>query len=174
MDGERGIQSEVTQVQGLTIDEETSSVTITDFPDDPSSSDVPSLERRFREPVRLTALVLTMGLPQSTASPSQPATSASTPESAARPASVELTLTLYTKKPGDTTFTPLIDDSTGEPKVLQWADKTGSFSLIQIPFHVHLPASVCAAGLICVCQCSASSQFDRTPLTSFAADKHHS
>jgi hypothetical protein len=118
MDGERGVQSEVTEVRGLAVDEETSYVTITDFPDDPSSSDVPSLERRFREPVRLTALVLTMVLPQSTASPSQPATSASTPESAALPTSVQLSLTLYTKKPGDPTFTPLIDDSTGQPKLI--------------------------------------------------------
>lgn len=174
MDGERGVQSEVTEVRGLAVDEETSYVTITDFPDDPSSSDVPSLERRFREPVRLTALVLTMVLPQSTASPSQPATSASTPESAALPTSVQLSLTLYTKKPGDPTFTPLIDDSTGQPKVIKWADKPSNLFLDPDPLPCSRPSNGRAAGVICVCPCSASSQFDPTLLTSFAADKRHS
>ena len=121
MDGERGLESEVTPVGGLTVDEANSYLTITDLPVDPSSSDVPGVERKFRRPVRITALLMTLRPPQSASAPSQPVTSASTPEFVAGGRSVQVTVTLLTKKPGDTTFTPLTDDSTNQPKV-KWMD----------------------------------------------------
>ena len=116
MDGEEGLESDVTPAGGLTIDEATSYLTIAELPIDPSSSEVPSVERKFRKPVRITALLMTLRSPPSSPAPSQSVTS-TTPQSVAGEKSVQVTVTLLTKKPGDDSFTPLIDDSNNRPKV---------------------------------------------------------
>ena len=118
MDGEEGLDPEVTPIGGLTVDEQTSFLRITDLPIDPSSSDIPGVELRFRQPIKVTAVVLSSRSPATSAPTGLPAATTTTSRTAAGERQVEVTLTLLTKKPGDDEFTPLIDDNTNQPRVM--------------------------------------------------------
>ncbi|XP_038044982.1 mucin-3A-like [Patiria miniata] len=119
MDGEKGLEPEVKAAGDLTIDSQTSYLTITQLPIDPSSSDIPSVELLFRQPIKVTAVVLASRSPQATSAPTgQPAASTTTSRTAAGERLTEVTLTLSTKKPDDDEFTTLVDDNTNQPKVL--------------------------------------------------------
>ena len=111
MDGDNDLESQVTADGALTIDDQTSYVSITELPISQSSGTFPSVERKFRRPVRITALRTTL---RSTSQPGEGTTTTPAPEQ--QPA--EATVTLLTKKPGDTNFTPLLDEATNQPKVL--------------------------------------------------------
>jgi len=115
MDGDKGPEARVTVGGTLKIDEETSYLTITKLPIDGTSSDIPSVERVFSKPVNVRAVVLTLRSPKSTSDPSQPETGTQQPTT--QEEVVDVTLTLQTRKLGETDFTELIDDSTNLPKV---------------------------------------------------------
>jgi len=161
MDGEKGLEAKVTPGGTLTIDEDTSYLTITKMPIGQSSSDIPSVERRFREPVSLRAVVMTLRSPKSTSAPSQPETGTQQP--AAQEKLVEVTLTLQTKKPGEDDFTPLIDDSTGEPKV-----RTGTTDSLHLVLYLNFQAKLFSTSGLTLFMLMTDS------LPSFAVNNHPS
>ena len=116
MDGQKGLESSITAKGTLTVDENTSYLTITQLPISQASSDIPSVLRVFREPVQVRAFVVTLRSAESTSVPS--GTQESTTSRQPTPQEpVTVTVTLRVKKPGDNTFTDVIDDSTGRQKV---------------------------------------------------------
>jgi len=126
MDGEDGLTAKETHHGTITADEETSYITITDLPIDESSSDVPSMLSEFRQPVTVKAVEMTL-ISAPTAerpAPAQGSTTTGQPPSA--PESVEVTIKLLTRKPGDEDFTEVTVGYTEQPKVSQ--SKTRSFT----------------------------------------------
>lgn len=117
MDGEQGLESSVRPTGNLTINDETSYLTITVLPIGEGQSDIPSVERQFNRPVNVRGVVITLRSPESTSATGQPETGTTTPQPAAQQRPINVTLTFLTKKPGDEDFSPLTDSSTNLPKV---------------------------------------------------------
>lgn len=116
MDGEKGLEASITAEGTLTVDENTSYLTITQLPTAEASSDVPTVLRAFREPVQVKALVVTLRSAKSTVAPTGTQESTTSRQPAPQE-TITVTVTLRIKKPGDDTFTDVIDDSTGQQKV---------------------------------------------------------
>ena len=128
MDGDEGLESEVTPNGAVTIDEETSFITISNAPIGQTPSEVPSVLREFRQPVTVTAVEMVLISAGSVERPSSGQGNATSRETPAAKDSVEVTVKLLTRRPGEEDFTEVPTDSTEQPKVRIREDHRNSFT----------------------------------------------
>ena len=113
MDGSEGLEANVTSEGTLSIDENNSNLKITNLPANDGSSDIPSVVRSFREPVRVNALVVTLRSVQSAIVSSGTEEGSTSGQPTPGEAAITVMVTLGIKKQGDTVFSNVVDESTG-------------------------------------------------------------
>jgi hypothetical protein len=114
---EEGLESKVTANGTVTIDEDTSYITITDLPIGDSATDVPSVLREFRQPVTVKAIEMTLISAPTTERPASDQGSATPSQPPSAKQSSEVTFKVLTRKPGDDDFTEVSIGSSQRPEV---------------------------------------------------------
>ena len=117
MDGDEGLESEVTPNGAVTIDEETSFITISNAPIGQTPSEVPSVLREFRQPVTVKAIEMTLISAPTTERPASDQGSATPSQPPSAKQSSEVTFKVLTRKPGDDDFTEVSIGSSQRPEV---------------------------------------------------------
>ena len=117
MDGDEGLEAEVSPAGTLTIDENTSYLIFTKLPIAPGSSDIPSVVRVFRQPVAVKGFAITLRSPRLTSTPAETQEGTTSRQPIPREEPVAVTFKVLTKKPGDGDFTEVTDYSNQPPEV---------------------------------------------------------
>ena len=108
MDSESGLLSDVTGRGSVLTDQATGNVQLTDLPITAEAEVPSSLDSQFTRRVIVRAIRFRL----------QSTISSTTPTGAGEEITpLELTLALFVKKPGDTEFTPILDEDTAQVKV---------------------------------------------------------
>ena len=112
MDGEDGLESNVTLSGTLIMDEESPYMTFSEPPNGQSPSDAPSVLRKFNRPVIVKGLQVV-----ALSSPTSESTTAKQPTP--REESVTISMKVLTKKPDESQFSTITDESSQRPRVSQ-------------------------------------------------------
>ena len=108
MDEESGLLPELRGGQSVSVRKDKPYVTLTGLPISDKAADRPRLESHFPRPVTVTALGLKLIASKSSTTPAP---------SSRQPLSLQLTVDVLAKKPGDTDFTPLKETGGAAEKV---------------------------------------------------------
>ena len=116
MDGP-DVRATTAPVRGLTVDSDTSYLTITTPPSAEGTADNPQVRQTFSRVISIRALVLTWLPAEPTSVPAQTEASTTPEETATQEKPISVTLKVLVKQPGDQTFKELSEVSTITSKV---------------------------------------------------------